>query len=269
MANAPKRWAIQEIFTQVYKDVANTQVYTVLDDLKTINVQNDQTDVYSSGGVGNSYITAHSHSKRTTGTATAATHKNSVLGLITGTDVVTGTATVPINGELITVTSDASTSEYTAVGTAGSEIIGLFEYNSDGSLGDELTQIAATPTSGSFVYTSGTKGFAFFASEFANTTQLIAFYEATADATTQTITNDSGTFSKIVRIEMDSLVQDVCTGDEFAAKLIIFKAKMNGSWGLDLAADGDVATLDVSFEALKASCTNSKLFDLIIIGSLT
>ena len=268
MANAPERWEIQEIFTQTYKNVQNTQVYSTIDDLKNCNVENNQETVYSMGGVGNAYIGAHSHSKRTTGTATAATFKNSIMGLITGTDPVTGTATVPVNNEIITVNSDASVTEFTAVGTAGSEIIGLFEYNEDGSLGDELTQVAVAPTGDDeFQYTSGTKALDFNASAYSDGTQLVIFYEATADDSSHTISNDSGTFSKIVRIEMDTLVQDACTGDEFAATLIIYKAKLQGSWGLDISADGDPATLDVSFEALKGSCTNSKLSDLIIIGS--
>lgn len=265
--SAPKRWTIQEIFTQTYKNVANTQVYATVDDLKSCNVENNQETVYSMGGVGNAYITAHSHSKRCTGSASAATYKNAIMGLVTGTDPVTGTATVPVNGEIITVNSDASATKYTAVGTAGSEIIGLFVHNEDGSLGEELTQVAIAPTTDTtFQYTSGTKALDFNASAFDDGTQLIIFYEATADASSHTITNDTETFSKIVRIEMDTLVQDACSGDEYAATMIIYKAKLQGNISMDLAADGNPAELSVDFEALKASCTNSKLWDLIVIG---
>jgi len=267
--STPKRWAIQQVFTQTYKDVANTQVYATLDDLMTMSLENNQENVYSMGGVGNAYLTSHSHSKRTTGSATAATFKNAIIGLTTGTAPTTGTTTVPINGEIITVSSDAGLTAYTAIGETNSEIIGLFEYNTDGSLGTELTQVAATPATGQFTYTSGTKALSFFASDYDDGAQLIIFYNATADATSHTITNDSGTFSGIYRIEMDTLVQDVCTGDEYAAKLIIYKAKLQGSFSMELSSDGNPATLDVSFEALKASCTSSKLWDLVVIGSLT
>jgi len=266
---APKRWAIQQIFSQTYKNVTNTQVYGTLDDLKTCNVENAQENVYSSGGVGNVYITSHSHSKRATGTATAATFKNAIVGLVTGTDVATGTATVPVNGETQVVTTNASVTTYTGVGTADAEIVGLFEVNSDGTLGTEYAQVAGAPATGEFQYDSGTKALTFFAGDLVDGTEISLFYEATADATSHTITNDSGTFSKIVRIEMETLVQDVCTGDEYMATLIVYKAKLQGSWMIDVAADGEPATLDVSFESLKAGCTSSKLWDLIIIGSLT
>jgi len=266
---APKRWAIQQIFSQTYKNVANTQVYATIDDLKTCTVENAQENVYSMGGVGNPYLTSHSHSKRTTGTATAATFKNDIIGLITGTDVVTGTTTTPVNGEIQTVTSNASLTTYTAVGTTDEEIIGLFEVGADGSLGTEYTQVAGAPATGEYQYDSGTKVLTFFAGDLDDGSEISIFYEATADTTSHTVTNDSGTFSKIVRIEMDTLVQDVCSGDEFAATLIVYKAKLQGNFSFDISADGDPASLDVSFEALKASCASSNLWDLKIIGSLT
>lgn len=265
---APKRWAIQQIFTQTYKDVANTKVYATLDDLKTCSVENAQETVYSSGGVGNAYITAHSHSKRTTGSATAATMKNDIMALVTGTPVATGSTTVPVNGEILTVSTNTATTLHTAVGTLGSEIKGLFLYNADGTFGTEFEQ-AGTVAAGKFTYTVGTKLLTFNTAEIADDTQIIVFYEAASDATTQTISNDTSTFSAIVRIEMQTLVQDACTGDEYAATLIIYKAKLTGAWSFEVAADGEPATLDVSFEALKAGCTNSKLWDLIVHDTLT
>lgn len=266
--SAPKRWAIQQIFTQTYKDIANTEVYGTLDDLKSCSVDNAQDTVYSNGGVGNTPITAHSFNKRATGTATAATFKNAILQLITGSDIVEGATVVPVNGEIQVVTSDASITTFTGVGTTDAEIKLLAELNSDGTLGTEYIQVSGVPATGEFSYDSGTKVLTFFAADIADGTEITVYYEASTDATSQTITNDSGTFSKIVRIEMETLVQDACGGQEYSAILIVYKAKLTGSWTLDVASDGEPATLDVSFEALKAGCANSKLWDLVVIGSL-
>lgn len=258
-----KRWVIQRIFDMVAKNAATGVPIVKIDDLKTCSVENANETVYSSGGAGNAYITAHSHSKRTTGTATAATFNNDLLGLITGTDPVTGATTIPYD-EVITVTSDASASSFTAIGTANAEILGLFPINSDGTYGTALTQVAGAPASGEFSYTSGTKAFAFFASELADGTELAVFYNVTGGASTHLIANETNQFSSIVRLEFETLVQDACNGNEFPAKLIVYKAKLTGSWTMDVAADGEPAMLDTSFEALKSSCTSDKLFDLII-----
>lgn len=262
---AVQRWALQQIFDVTYKNVLNTEILATLDDLKTASVEMAEEVVYSSGGVGNAYLTSHSHSKRTTGTCTAATNKNEVMGLITGTPVVVGATTVPINNEVRTVNSDTATSVQTAAGTADAEFKGVYPYNSDGTRGNKLTQVATVTGTGEYSYDSGTKTITFFAGDFADGDEVTLFYEATTDAEASTIANDTGEFSEIVRIEMDTLVQDVCDGQEYGATLIIYKAKLTGGWMLDVAADGDVATLDVSFEALKGGCTNSKLWDLIIV----
>lgn len=266
--SAPKRWSIQQIFTATYKDVANTEVYAVLDDLKTCSLENNQEVVFSSGGVGNAYISAFSHSKRTTGTASAATYQNEVMALITGTDVATGATTVPVNKEVAVVTSNGSETEFTAVGTAGSELIGVYELNLDGSLGTEYTQVVGVPSTGECQYTSGTKAVTFFAGDIADGTQIALFYEAATDATSHTISNDTEEFSKIVRIELETLVQDACNGLDYAATIIIYRAKLTGSFSFDLSSDGDAGSLDVSFEALKGGCTNSHLWDMIVAGEL-
>lgn len=262
----PERFVIQQIFNQTYKNVQNTEILGSVDDLKNMNVENNQETVFSMGGVGNAYLTAHSHSKRTTGTATAATYRAQILGLITGSDVVDGATTIPVNGEEVTVTSDAATLEFTPIGTTNLEMKGLYYKNADGTRGDKLEQ-AATVSAGKYTLTG--KALAFDASEIADDTVLLAYYEATSDTTAKSIANEVNKFSKIVRIEMDTLVQDVCTGDEFAAVLIIYKAKLTGSYSMDLAADGDPASLDVSFEGLKEGCGGSKLSELKIYESLT
>ena len=262
---AVQRWALQQVFDVTYKNVANTEILATLDDLKTASLEMAQETVYSMGGVGNAYLTSHSFSKRTTGTCTAATNKNEVMGLITGTPVVVGATTVPINNEIRTVTSNATTSAQTAVGTADAEFTGVFPVNADGTRGTKLTQVAAVTATGEFSYDSGTKTLTFFAGDFNDGDEVTLFYDAQTDAEASTITNDTGEFSEIVRIEMDTLVQDVCDSQEYQATLIVYKAKLTGSWMIDVAADGEVATLDVSFEALKAGCSNSKLWDLVIV----
>lgn len=263
MGTTPTSWQVQRIFNQTYKNVADTEVKGRITDLKTCNVSMEQENVYTMGGVGNPYLGAFSHSKRVTGEASAATFKNEIMGLITGTDPVTGAATIPYS-EILTVTSDAATSTYTAIGTAGAEITGCFVYNSsDETLSTEYTQ-AGSVGALQFTYTPGTKAFAFNTAELADDTQIIVFYNYTSGTGSQTLSNKTDTFSAIVRIEMDTLVQD-CFGNEYYAVLIIYKAKLSGSWAFDLAADGDPASLDVSFEAMKMCGSTNKFWDLIIV----
>jgi len=120
------RWAIQRVFDMTIKDVVTGKPYTKLDDLKETNLESAQENVYSMGGAGNAYITAHSHSKRLTGTASSATFYNDVLSLMNGTDVVTGATPIIPKSEVLTVASNGATTSYTAVGTVGTEITALY-----------------------------------------------------------------------------------------------------------------------------------------------
>jgi roadblock/LC7 domain-containing protein len=259
------RWAIQRIFDMRVKDVSTDVLEVLISDLKTAGLESNQENIYSEGGAGNSYITSHSFSKRLTGTAEAATYYNEMLSLLTGTDVVTGATTLSyVDGfdTPLVVNSDAATSTYTAVGTTGAEIVSLFEYNSDGSLGTQYTQVSGAPATGEFSWAAGT--FAFFSGDIVDGTRIIANYYIASGASTHTITSNVNEFSKIVKIELVTLVQDACSGVEYAAVLTIPKAKLDGSVLFDLASDGAVGTMNVSFEALKASCISNELWDLKI-----
>ena len=258
------KWVIQRIFDMRLKDVSTNKLLTLINDLKTCNIQNAQEDVYSMGGAGNAYITAHSHSKRMTGEASAAVFYNDVIGYITGTDTVTGATTYPWF-EVLTVGTNAATTTYTATGTAGAEIGTIYVYNTDGSFGTAYQQMTGTVTTGKFTYTSGTKAIAFFSGDLPAGTQIAVAYNVTTSATATTVTNNTNAFSKIVKIELVSLVQDACTGIEYPATITIPKAKLKGEFAMDLAADGDPAVFNLSFEALKASCTNPELWDLKVI----
>lgn len=257
------RWAIQRVFDMTVKDVVTDKPFVKVNDLKECNLESDQTNVYSSGGPGNGYITAHSHSKKLTGTSTAATFYNDILALLNGSDVVVGaTPTIPIS-EVLTVNSNSSATNYTAIGTTGAEITALYIYNSDGSFGTEYIQDATTST-GKFTYTPGTKALTFNSGDISNGTSIIVFYNVAGGASTYTITSNINEFSKIVKIELFSLVQDACTGYEYPAVITIPKAKLDGKVTINVGADKEPATLNTSFEALRASCTSAKLWDMKI-----
>lgn len=258
------RFALQRIFDMRFKDVATDYLIGVITDLKTCNLQNAQENVYSMGGAGNAYITGHSHSKRMTGDATAATLDSSIIGLITGTDAVTGATTYPWY-EILTVGTNTAVTTYTGAGTVGAEIGKVYIVNTDGSYGSSFIQMTGTVSTGKFTYTSGTKTITFFAGEVPAGTQIAVEYNVTTSATAKKIVNNSNVFSKVVKIELATLVQDACTGVEYPATITIPKAKLQGELTFDVAADGDPATMSVSFEALKASCTNPELWDLKII----
>ena len=129
-------------------------------------------------------------------------------------------------------------------------------------MGTQYTQVVGAPSTGEFSWAAG--AFVFFASDIADGTRIVANYYIASGASAHTITSNVNTFSKIVKLELVTLIQDACSGVEFAAIITIPRAKLDGSIMFDLASDGDVASMNVSFEALKASCISNELWNLII-----
>lgn len=254
-------FTIQQIFEVRAFDLVTGDLLFFSDNLKTATVENAEETVYSMGGVGNVYINGDSHSKRTTISTEAATFDINQVGLITGTNVATGATSVNFV-ENLTIASNAATTTHTATGTAGAEIIALQELDSSGNVVQEYTQVAATPATGTFTYTAGTKALAFFAGDMANGVIIRVVYNVATDANAMTITNATNKFAGQAKFVFESIVKDAC-GTIYGAQLVVYKAKINGTWSFDLAADGEPAVLAMNLEALKP-CGQNKLWDLVI-----
>jgi hypothetical protein len=128
--------------------------------------------------------------------------------------------------------------------------------------------MTGTPTAGKFTYNSGTKALSFFAGDVTSGGQVVAFYKATAGAATQTVSSMSDVFAKNVKLVATGLVRDICTGVDYKAQIIFYKAKVSNGFEFALTADGDPAVQSIDFEALK-DCGSTKLWDLIVWESAT
>ena len=254
-------FTIQQIFEVRAFDLVSGDLLLFSDNLKSASVENAEETVYSMGGVGNVYINGDSHSKRTTINTEAATFDMSQVSMITGSPVVTGATTVNFV-EILTVGTNAATTTHTATGTVGAEIISLQELDASGNVVKAYDQVASAPTTGKFTYTSGTKALTFFATDMAAGKLIRVVYNVATGTEAMTVTNATNVFAGQAKFIFETIVKDAC-GTIYAAQLVVYKAKINGTWSFDLAADGEPAVLAMNLEALKA-CGQNKLWDLKI-----
>lgn len=262
MAIDTSKFAMQEVFDVNVFDLSDGACLAILDDLKTSTWSNNGETVYTQGGKGNPKIIGFGHSKESMLECGSAVISDGLLGVQSGSDVTTETnATAVQYQEVLTVTSDAATSTYTATGTAGEEIGYVYVVNSDGSLGAQLTQAGAV-AAGEFTYTAGTKAFAFDTAELADGTKIMVFYYPTV-ASAKRVQNVTSEFAKNVKVVANGRFRDTCTGKDYNAQLVFHKAKTSEEYSFDLAADGEPVVQNVSFEALK-SCDSDNLWDLYI-----
>jgi hypothetical protein len=265
MAVASSQYAVQEIFNLTVFDLVDGSCQAVLSDLKNTNWSNNGQVVYAQGGRGNPKIIGFGHSKESTLTCGSAVISDGLFGIQTGTKMASLTSTTLIQyPDTLVVTDETVDTTYTAIGTAGSEIGFAYLINADGSLGTVFEQAGAV-SAGHFTYTPGTKALLFNAGDVVDGAKIMVFYYPTA-STAKQITNKTDKFAANVKIVADGRFRDTCTGEDYLAQLIYYKAKTSEEYAFDLAADGAPAVHNIKFEALK-QCGSTTLWDLFIYDS--
>lgn len=148
--------------------------------------------------------------------------------------------------DYLSVSSNAATTNYKAVGTSGAEIRGLYVRNADGSLGTELTQ-AGTAASGKFAYAPNTKALTF--NGLSDGTEIVVYYER--QITADVLVNESDKYSKKAMLYIDAIGEDRCA-NVYHIQFFVPKADFNGEYSIDLGDDQVVQNFEA--EALAGAC---------------
>ena len=183
------------------------------------------------------------------------------MALQCGTELFTGSTTIR-QYEILTAGADgALTTTFTAIGEAGSEILFLYEVDpSNGTYTNTYTQVAATPQTGEFTYTSATKTFTFNEGETpAQGTQFAVTYDFQSADNAQVIEMNGTGVPSTALCTAYGLAKDTCTGELFPCQ-IDGMVQIDGNWSFDLAADGDPVVQSLNMEFVKG-CMANKLYD--------
>lgn len=148
--------------------------------------------------------------------------------------------------DYLTVRSNAATTLYKAVGTAGAEIDALYTKNGDGTIGSQLTQ-AASAAEGKFAYAPATKALTF--SGIADGTEVVVMYKRNIQA--DVLTNLSDVYSQKATLYIDALAEDKCS-NVFRVQFYVPKADFSGEFSIEM---GDNQTVhDFEAESLAGAC---------------
>ncbi len=162
--------------------------------------------------------------------------------------------------DYLTVSENAATTSYKAVGTTGAEIEALYTKDANGVMGAELEQAAAA-ADGKFTYDPATKALAF--SGVADGTEIVVYYKR--KITADVLDNDSETYSGKCALYIDALGEDKCA-NVYRIQFYIPKADFNGEFSLEMGENQTVHSFDA--EALAGACgAGGKLWTYTIFGA--
>lgn len=254
---------ITSIETITAFDVVTGDFRFMLDELQTatISQSQDKTDITGKQG---RKLNSLKRNKVLTISGTNGLVSAGLIELQTGSKFTSKNTNVKWI-DYLTVSSNAATTTFKAVGTSGAEIDALYIRNSDGTLGAAFTQDSAVGT-GKFTYTPGTKALAFKSGDIADNTEIVVFYDRKINANVHE--NVSDKFSEKATIYVDAFAEDPCS-NVFRIQIYMPRADFDGNFDLQM---GDNQTVHAfSAESLSgAPChanTDGLLWTYTVFGA--
>lgn len=203
-----------------------------------------------------------SRTKRNKGVKISGTNgivSSGLLAIQTGGTFSTG-ATEIMWADYLTVTSNAATTRYKAIGTAGAEIVSLITKAADGSVAAELTQ-DTTAASGKFTYNPSSKALAF--SGIADGTEIVVYYKRNISATK--LTNSSDKYSGKAMLYVNGLAEDKCA-NVYRVQFFFPKVDFSGEFSLNFADSQTVHNFEAV--AMAGACgAGTKFYTYTVFGA--
>lgn len=163
--------------------------------------------------------------------------------------------------DYLTVTGNAATTKYKAVGTTGNEIESVYIRKDDGTRGASLTQGAEVNTN-VFTYTPGTKALAFKEDEIPDGTEIVVYYKR--KITADVLENMSDSFSGKCTLYIDAFAEDKCS-NVYRIQFFIPKADFSGEFSFEMGDNQTVHAFEA--ESLAGACgASGSLWTYTIFG---
>lgn len=251
--------AITSLETVDVFDISTGAYKFTLDELQntTLSQSEDTTDITGKRG---RKITTIKTNKSVSISGTNGIVSAGLLAAQTGSDFKHGVTKVSWIDYVTASAADTAATTYTAVGTAGAEITGLFVKNADGTLGTEFKQASAV-AEGKFTYTPGTKAIAFNTGEVAKDTDLVIMYER--QITADVLSNDINEYAAKADIYINAIAEDTC-GNVYRVQIHIPKADFVGNFSLEMGDNQTVHDFEINALAGAACKGRSGLFSITI-----
>lgn len=259
-----KDLVLTEIVDAVFFDTLTGDLWFSLDELQnwTLNQAEESTNVTGRRG---RLITTIKKNKTITLSGTNGLVSAGLLEAQTGNKFSKGTTTVQWT-DYLKVSSNAATTAYKAVGTAGSEIMALYVKADDETIGTELEQVASgtTLTTGKFTYDPSTKALAFYSGDIADGKEIVVIYMRQLSGSVLKV--DNGTVSGDAIAYVNALAEDVCH-NVYRVQFYFPNIAFSGAFSLATGGDQTTHGFEATAEADGCAVGGAELFTYTVFGA--
>lgn len=240
-------------------DMIGNYLFT-LDELQNTTIANTQDTTDITGKQGRK-LSKLKRNKAVTISGTNGMVSGGLLEMQTGSSFESKATTV-LHTDYLTVSSNKATTNYTAVGTVGAEIIDVFVRNADGTPGTTLEQDSTTAT-GKFAYAPSSKELTF--TGLADGTEIVVHYNRRIQASV--LVNESDVYSGKCQLYIDALAEDKCA-NVYHVQFFIPKADFSGEFSIEMGDNQTVHAFEA--EALAGACgAGGNLWTYTLYGANT
>lgn len=241
-------------------DIVTGNFKFALDELQNATIAQTQEKTDITGKQGRK-LNSLKKNKAVTISGTNGLVSGGLLELQTGGEFENKATTVMWT-DYITVSGNAASTTYKAVGSVGNEIESVYIKNSDGTLGETLTQ-GATVGSGTFTYDPDSKALAFNEGDIPDGTEIVVYYLRKLQA--DVLENMSDHYSGKCALYIDAFAEDKCA-NVYRIQFYIPKADFNGEFSFEMGDNQSVHAFEA--ESLSGACgTSGALWTYTIFGA--
>lgn len=233
-------------------DVADGSYLYTLDELQSASIAQSQDKVDITGKQGRK-LNSLKRNKAVTISASNGLVSGGLLASQTGGTFEQKATTVRYY-DYLTVSNNAATTTYKAIGTVGAEICELFVKNTNGTAGESLKQDTSVGAK-TFTYDASSKALAFNDSEIDDGTEIVVIYDRKIDGAV--LANYSDTYSGKASLYIDCTCEDTC-GNEYHGQFYIPKADFDGNFTFEMGDNQTVHSFEA--EALAGACGTGGLY---------
>jgi len=163
--------------------------------------------------------------------------------------------------DYLTITGNKATTLYEAIGTEGDEISELYIKNTDGTLGELLTQDAAAADK-KFAYNPESKEISFEEGKYDDGTEIVVYY--TRNVKGDVLDNVSDVYSEKCALYIDAFGEDECN-NVYRIQFYIPKADFSGNYDIDMGDNQTVHAFEA--ESLAGTCgSNGSLWTYTVFA---
>lgn len=240
-------YGIREVADLTFFDMTTNKPFLHIPYALTNTNEHTAQVTYARGGKNNAKRLAFDSNRDSKLKITTQLFDFRIISMLAGADVISGSANI-FKREELSIVDNTGNKEITLTKTPLTDSITVFPSANDGNAGEELVKTTDYTVSGDVL--TITKAGVNDGDKF------VIYYQFSSDESAEKISFKTNKFPVTCKIVGDTLIKNEATNQDEPFQMVVYKAKPLADFNLNMASEGDPATLELTFELMSDGSNN-------------